>query len=83
MTNLVTHKAIALDFEVRSRSRKEIRRSHLEHFIILVQTSQYRAFNVKQRLAKMGLVRKLLFALQAERSFPYVTEALSQTKSTY
>ena len=83
VTNLVAYKAIALDFELWSRSRKEIQRSHLEHFTILVQTSRYRAFNVKQRMAKMGLVRKLLFALQAEwypqETLPYVIEALKVT----
>ena len=44
MNNLVAYKAIALLW---SRSRKEIQRSHLGHFTILVQTSRYRAFNVK------------------------------------
>jgi len=44
--------------------------AHLKHFTILVQMSQYRAFNTKQRMAKMGLVRKLLFTLQAEWSKP-------------
>ena len=47
VNNLVAYKAIALDFLLWSRSRKEIQRSHLGHFTILVQTSRYRAFNVK------------------------------------
>ena len=83
MTNLVAYKAIALDFELWSRSRKEIQRSHLDHFTILVQTSRYKAFNVTKRTAKMGLVQKLLFALQAgwypQETLPYVIEALKVT----
>ena len=83
MTDLVAYKAIVLDFELWSRSRKEIQRKHLEHFTILVQTSRHRAFNVTNRTAKMGLVQKLLFALQAgcypQKTLPYVIEDLKVT----
>jgi hypothetical protein len=57
MINVVAYRAIALDFG---------QRTHLEHFTILLQTSKYRSINMKQGLSSMGLVRKLLFALQAD-----------------
>ena len=37
---------------------------HLDHFSTLLKVSRYRTFNAKQRIAKMGVVRKMLFALQ-------------------
>lgn len=39
---------------------------YFEHFVTLVETSRYRAFNLTQRLSKLGLVRKMLFALQSD-----------------
>ena len=33
---------------------------------MLLETSQLRKFNVRQRIAKMGVIRKLLFALQID-----------------
>lgn len=66
IVNVVAYRAIALDFSLWSRARKEIQRTHLEHFTTLLQTSKYKTFNMKQRLSSMGLVRKLLFALQAD-----------------
>lgn len=78
--NTVAYKAIALDFELWSKTRKEIQRVHLEHFITVLKTSRYRNFNGKQRFAKMGLVRKLLFVLQTDwyhhDTIPYVMDAL-------
>lgn len=80
MVNTVAYRAIALDFELWSRTRKEIQRVHLEHFTTLLETSRYKKFNIKQRLAKMGLVRKLLFVLQTDwyehDALPFVLEAL-------
>jgi hypothetical protein len=66
IVNVVAYRAIALDFSLWSRTRKEIQCTHLEHFAILLQTSKYKTFNMKQQLSSMGLVRKLLFALQAD-----------------
>ncbi|KAG7440786.1 beach-domain-containing protein [Guyanagaster necrorhizus] len=66
IVNAVAYKAIALDFEFWSRTRKEVQRVYLEHFITLLQTSRYKTFNIKQRMAKLGLIRRLLFVLQTE-----------------
>lgn len=75
ITNPVAYRFIALDFELWSRTRDEIQRVHLEHFIDLVATSQYRRFNLKQRLSGMGLTRRFLFVWQtscyAAESLPY------------
>jgi hypothetical protein len=59
ITNTIAYRAIALDFELWARTRKDIQHVHLEHFTTLLQTSRFRKFNVKQRLAKMGLIRKV------------------------
>ena len=59
MTDLVAYKAIVLDFELWSRSRKEIQRSHLVHFSILVQTSrslQCQETNCKDRIGAKTFV---------------------------
>jgi hypothetical protein len=78
--NAVAYRAIALDFELWARTRQEVQRVHLEHFTTLLIASRYKKFNVKQRFAKVGLVRKLLFALQTNwyqpEVIPYVVEAL-------
>ncbi|KAJ7700350.1 beach-domain-containing protein [Mycena rosella] len=80
VVNAVAYRAIALDFELWSRTRQEVQRVHLEHFTTLLIASRYKKFNVKQRFAKIGLVRKLLFALQTNwyqpEVVPYVIEAL-------
>ncbi|GLB40924.1 putative WD40 repeats [Lyophyllum shimeji] len=66
VVNSVAYRAIALDFELWSRARKEIQQIYLEHFTTLLQTSRYRRFNSRQKFAKLGLVRKLLFVLQTD-----------------
>ncbi|KAJ7337518.1 beach-domain-containing protein [Mycena albidolilacea] len=80
VVNAVAYRAIALDFELWARTRQEVQRVHLEHFTTLLIASRYKKFNVKQRFAKVGLVRKLLFALQTNwyqpEVIPYVIEAL-------
>jgi hypothetical protein len=64
ITNPVAYRFIALDFELWSKTRDEIQRVHLEHFIDLVVTSRYSDFNVNQRLSGMGLTRRFLFVWQ-------------------
>ncbi|KAJ6464029.1 beach-domain-containing protein [Mycena sanguinolenta] len=80
VVNAVAYRAIALDFELWARTRQEVQRVHLEHFTTLLINSRYKKFNVKQRFAKIGLVRKLLFALQTNwylpEVVPYVIQAL-------
>ncbi|KAF9002530.1 hypothetical protein BDQ17DRAFT_1357028 [Cyathus striatus] len=80
VVNIVGYKAIALDFELWARTKNEIQRVHLEHFVTLLQTSRYKVFNVRQRLSKLGLVRKFLLTLQvdcySQESVPVLLEAL-------
>lgn len=80
IVNLGAYRAIALDFELWSRTRKEIQTGYFEHFTTLLETSRYKAFNVTQRFSKLGLVRKLLFALQTDwfsaDMIPRLVEAL-------
>lgn len=78
--NTLAYRAIALDFELWSRTRKEIQRVYLEHFPTVLQTSRFKRFNVWQRLSKLGLVRRLLFVLQTgwfqQDMVPFVMDAL-------
>ncbi|KAG6877946.1 hypothetical protein C0993_001804 [Termitomyces sp. T159_Od127] len=80
VVNIVAYKAIALDFELWSRTKPEIQQMYLEHFPTLLQTSRYRKFNNRQKFAKLGLVRKLLFVLQMDwfhqEMVPFVLDAL-------
>jgi hypothetical protein len=64
ITNPIAYRFIALDFELWSRTRDEIQRVHLEHFIDLVVNSRHRHFNVKQRLSGLGLTRRFLLVWQ-------------------
>ncbi len=66
IVNALAYRAIALDLSLWSHTRLEIQRAHLEQFSTLLSTSRYKAFNWKQRLNKVNLVRKFLFALQAD-----------------
>lgn len=59
ITNTIAYRAIALDFELWVRTRKDIQHAHLDHFTILLHVSRFKKFNTKQRIAKMGLVRKV------------------------
>ncbi|PIL27451.1 hypothetical protein GSI_10600 [Ganoderma sinense ZZ0214-1] len=80
ITNAVAYRAIALDFQLWSRTREEIQLLHLEHFATLLDTSRHKRFNIKQRMGKMGIVRKLIFVLQTDwypnEMLPFVLEAL-------
>ncbi|CAL1710979.1 unnamed protein product [Somion occarium] len=67
ITNPSAYRYLALDFLLWSRTRPEIQRVHLAHFITLLATSSYQKFNASQLVASkhnMGLLRKLLFVLQ-------------------
>jgi hypothetical protein len=80
VVNTIAYKAIALDFELWSKTSADIQRAHLEHFAFLLRSSRYRKFNIKMRLSKLGIVRKLLFAIQAtwypQESIPFVVNTL-------
>ncbi|EKM77777.1 hypothetical protein AGABI1DRAFT_121854 [Agaricus bisporus var. burnettii JB137-S8] len=66
IVNLGAYGAIALDFELWSRTRDEIQAVYFEHFSTLFKTSRYRAYNITQRFSKLRLTRKLVFALQTD-----------------
>ena len=80
IVNTVAYRAIALDFQLWASTRAEIQRLHLEHFSTLLHTSKHKRFNVKNRFAKMGVVRKLLFVMQTSLysfdMFPQLLDAL-------
>lgn len=80
IVNTVAYRAIALDFQLWCRTRREIQLVHIEHFATLLDTSRHKRFNIKQRLSKMGVVRKLLFVLQTDwypsDLFPFLLDTL-------
>ncbi|EJC99617.1 beach-domain-containing protein [Fomitiporia mediterranea MF3/22] len=63
VVNTIAYRAIALDFGLWASTKTEIQQMHLEHFATLLRTSKHRSFNAKQRIAKFGVVRRLLFVL--------------------
>lgn len=67
ITNPLAYTLLALDFDIWARApSKEVQKAHLSHFSALLETSKFRRFNVKQRLSKYNLIRKLLFVLQTD-----------------
>jgi hypothetical protein len=66
ITNALAYRSIALDFEIWVGCNPDIQRIHLDHFTTLLRTSRYKNFNAKQRINKLGIIRKLLFALQTD-----------------
>ncbi|KAI0029515.1 beach-domain-containing protein [Vararia minispora EC-137] len=78
--NAVAYRAIALDFELWSRTREEIQRQHLEHFSTLLVLSRYKRFNVRQRLSSMSVTKQLLFVWQTNwyppECLPYLQLAM-------
>jgi hypothetical protein len=74
----VGYRALALDFELWARTRKEIQAAFLDHFRTLLLTSKFRRFNAAQRLAKAHLVRKLLFVLHTRWFAAELVPALLQ-----
>lgn len=64
IVNTVAYRAIALDFGIWAFTRPEIQQMHLEHFATLLKASKHHAFNAKQRIAKFGVIRKMIFVLQ-------------------
>ncbi|KAG8759860.1 hypothetical protein FRC14_004821 [Serendipita sp. 396] len=66
ITNPLAYSILALEFEVWAKGPKDVQKAHLEHFTALLETSKFRRFNLKQRMSKFNLVRKLLFVLQSD-----------------
>ncbi|KAI6121096.1 hypothetical protein F5141DRAFT_1210770 [Pisolithus sp. B1] len=63
--NTIAYRAIALDFELWSSTSLTVQQAHLEHFSFLLRASRHRRFNAKACLSKLGIVRKLVFALHS------------------
>ncbi|EKM53226.1 uncharacterized protein PHACADRAFT_210920 [Phanerochaete carnosa HHB-10118-sp] len=78
--NTVAYRAIALDLHLWAQTKAEIQQAHMEQFSMLLRTSKYKKFNIKQRLGKMNIVRKFIFALQTDwytsESVPWLIETL-------
>lgn len=66
VANTLAYRAVALDFEIWAHARPEIQVIHFDHFSTLLKTSKYRNYNAKQRLAKLNIIRKLLFVVQMD-----------------
>ena len=64
IVNTVAYRTVALDFGIWAFTKPDIQRMHLDHFTTLLKTSKYRSFNAKQRIAKFGVVRRMLFVMQ-------------------
>ena len=77
---MIAYRAIALDFQLWAQTKMEIQRVHLEHFVTLLETSRYKRFNSKQRIGKLGIIRRLLFVLQTDwyqlESTPWLIQTL-------
>ncbi|KAI6038492.1 hypothetical protein EDC04DRAFT_2868311 [Pisolithus marmoratus] len=80
VTNTIAYRAIALDFELWSSTNLTMQQAHLEHFSFLLRASRHRRFNAKVCLAKLGIVRKLVFALQSTwypaETVPHLVKAI-------
>ncbi|KXN83156.1 hypothetical protein AN958_01769 [Leucoagaricus sp. SymC.cos] len=79
IVNLTAYRALALDFELWSRTPQEIQNVYFEHFTTLLETSRYKSFNITQKLSKLNLVRKLLFVLQTDWFSAEMTDKLIET----
>ncbi|KZV83556.1 beach-domain-containing protein [Exidia glandulosa HHB12029] len=66
VANSIAYQFVALDFHIWYRTRKEIQTAHLAHFVALLRDNHFARFNARQRLAKLNIVRKLLYALQTD-----------------
>ncbi|KAJ3536167.1 hypothetical protein NM688_g6872 [Phlebia brevispora] len=66
IVNTAGYRAIALDLQLWARTKPDIQNAYFQHFVTLLQKSKYKRFNSTQRLGKMNIVRKLLFALQTD-----------------
>ena len=83
ITNPLAYSILALDFDIWAKSSKEVQKAHLNHFTVLLETSKFKRFNLKQRLSKLNLVRKLLFVLQTDLYTNDMVPSLVQTLGMY
>ncbi|ORX58974.1 hypothetical protein DM01DRAFT_1301754 [Hesseltinella vesiculosa] len=79
ISNPFAYRSVILNFEVWKKTKIEVQRVHLEQFIVFMQTSVHRQFNVR-RLVKVHLVKKMLLAFRmniyAKELIPQVVQAL-------
>ena len=83
ITNPLAYSILAMDFELWSRCSKAVQEAHFDHFVLLLETSKFKRFNLKQRLAKISPIRKLLFVLQTEMYTRQMAPALVQSLTTF
>lgn len=83
ITNPLAYSILALDFEIWAKTSIDLQKTHLDHFTILLETSKFKRFNLKQRFAKLSLVRKLLFVLQTDTYTYEMVPKLTQTLAMY
>ena len=78
--NTAAYRAIALDLQLWSRTKPDIQGAYFQHYAMLLQQSKYKRFNSSQRLGKMNVVRKLIFAIQTDfyslESIPWLIDTL-------
>ena len=78
--NTAAYRAIALDLQLWARTKPDIQHAYFQHFAMLLQQSKYKRFNASQRLGKMNVVRKLLFAVQTDyyalEAIPWLVDTL-------
>ncbi|RUS32592.1 hypothetical protein BC938DRAFT_475000 [Jimgerdemannia flammicorona] len=63
INNPFAYRYLLMNFDIWKRTDIEVQRAHLEQFLVFIQLSKKKAFNVK-RLLKMHLVKKMLLALR-------------------
>ncbi|CCA74831.1 related to WD repeat and FYVE domain-containing protein 3 [Serendipita indica DSM 11827] len=83
VTNPLAYSILALEFDIWARAPKEVQKAHLSHFTALLQTSKFRRFNLKQRLSKFNIPRKLLYVLQGDLYSNDMIPQLVQTVGVY
>jgi len=83
ITNPLAYNILAMDFELWSRCSKAVQEAHFDHFVLLLESSKFKRFNLKQRLAKFSPIRKLLFVLQTEMYSHQMAPVLVQSLTTF
>ena len=79
----MAYSVLALDFDIWAKGPKDVQKAHLSHFTALLQTSKFRRFNLKQRLSKFNIPRKLLYVLQSDMYSNDMIPQLVQTIGVY
>ncbi|KAG0176918.1 hypothetical protein DFQ29_005470 [Apophysomyces sp. BC1021] len=79
INNPFAYRYVILNFEIWKKTAVEVQQAQLEQFLLFLQTSKKRQFNMR-RLQKIHLVKKMLLALRmniySKEIIPHVIEAL-------